>query len=216
MMVSDPVLASQNSFNANYEIPSDLIEETQKFVLNYVNSHQWKEGNLLTRTTLNFGWNFVELEENHKVYIELPDVLKTLRSLVFKLFKDKIADGETPETFNNAIVSIYETGHFLEPHIDCDFSRMKKKGLCYSFGEAILGVIIEADEQGCLKFFFHDQEGKPNISQDSCIPIQEKSGMAFLIQGPLRYAPYYHGVSTVLKRRISITFRKVYFDECPL
>ena len=53
----------------------------------------------------------------------------------------------------------------------------------------------------------------PPLDAQHIYALDEKPGMVFCLQGQLRRAPYYHGVSRVANRRISLTFRVVRFEE---
>ena len=43
--------------------------------------------------------------------------------------------------------------------------------------------------------------------------INERTGAMYALAGDTRHAPWHHGVSTVSKERVSVTFRTVEFQE---
>ena len=97
----------------------------------------------------------------------------------------------------------------MEPHID----RHQSMGKDYFFEDKVYGIIIEPDETGHLYFIKDETNRFPPLDSDPIYSLEEKRGTVFCLQGPYRKAPYFHGVSEVSKRRISITFRTVDFSS---
>ena len=72
------------------------------------------------------------------------------------------------------------------------------------------GFIIEPDPTGHL--YFAKWEGKgmiPPLDIEPIYSLKEEAGAIFCLEGAFRQTPYFHAVSPVSNRRISITFRTV-------
>lgn len=156
------------------------------------------------RMTREFGYSYFKLEQGDHSYVEPPDFLQELGNQIC------IALEHPCRKFTNVIVSLYEKDYHLEPHIDVSLENATNG---FYFSEEVYGIIIEADETGHLYFISHCGEGPPPLNADPVFSIDEKPGMVFCLQGPLRNAPFHHAVSTVTNRRISITFREVFFKQ---
>lgn len=161
------------------------------------------------RQTLNFGYDFVKLRLGDKRFTPIPLSLQTLCEDAVRSLQRKV-DHPLPsaEAFKNCIISIYKHGDKLEPHIDTDRPGLDKYGFC--FGDDIIGVILEADRNG--KFYIQEAPAnsrRPHFDAARAFILPEQDGTAFLLNGEARRSPYFHGVSPVDKRRISVTFRSV-------
>lgn len=154
--------------------------------------------------TREYGYSFFKMENGDFSYSPPPQFLQDLGIEVCK------ALNQPPENFTNIILSLYIEGFHLEPHIDINASDAHDKG--YYFDENVYGVIIEADPTGHLYFIRDEENSVPPLNLDPLYSIEEKPGSIFCLQGDYRKAPYFHGVSEVTKRRISITFRKVVIE----
>lgn len=174
-------------------------------------TQHWADEKQPARCTINYGWNFVALESGEKQFIDLPEEIASIRSAVHDVLRPQLATPSAPEDFDNVIVTIYGQGEAIVPHIDRDGRHESGKNVAYHFGETILGVILQADSTGRLKFIRHHGEGKPLLEAAPYMELNEKSGLAFLFQGKLRHFPYFHAVSTVTNLRMSITFRTTHF-----
>jgi hypothetical protein len=115
--------------------------------------------------------------------------------------------GHAPQEFTNIILSSYEGGFHLEPHIDINSSDHPNKD--YYFDENVYGIIIEADATGHLYIALDEENMIPPLDLPHVYAVDERPGTVFCLQGRYRKAPYFHGVTKVSKRRISITFRRV-------
>ena len=155
------------------------------------------------RRTYNFGYSYVRMKTGDRSFTPVPIFLIDLCNHAIKELS-KIAGKNLPtaDAFNNCIVSVYERGFKLQPHIDVDQAQTTSNGGKYNFyfGDEIIGVVLQADENGRL--YLIDNKGDPR-------PIPERDGTAFLLSGPERRSP--HGVSPISSRRISATFRTVHF-----
>lgn len=153
------------------------------------------------RNTLQYGYSFMKLEKGDFSYTPIPPFLQELG--------DRISEalGYPQEEFDNVIISIYDEGYHLEPHVDT--SPINHPRRLYYFGERILGIVIEADPTGHLYFVEHEGRGIPPVDRPVVYEMEEVPGTIFSLEGDYRHAPYYHGVSPVSSRRISITFRTV-------
>ena len=155
------------------------------------------------RGTREYGYHYFKLEEGDFSFSPLPGFLNDLgREVCLGL-------GHGTRDFTNVILSVYEEGFHLEPHIDTDFSDLPKKKYCY--GEHVYGLILEADPTGRLYFIRDDVNLIPSLDLSPFYSVAEKPGGIFCLNGALRRTPYFHGVSKVSRRRISITFRTVHF-----
>jgi hypothetical protein len=111
--------------------------------------------------------------------------------------------------FNNIILSVYEEGFHLEPHIDINSTDHQTN---FYFQEEVFGIIIEPDPTGHLYFIQDSINTIPSMENQNIIyHLNEKKGTTFSLEGDYRKSPYFHGVTHVSKRRISITFRVVCF-----
>ena len=180
-------------------------------MLNQGYAYSWSDAGEPSRRTLNYGWNFLALEKGERTFIEIPREIELLRRDVFEALAPQIAGAKSVEAYDNVIVSIYDKGEAIIPHIDRDGKHESAHGLDYNFGETILGVVLEADESGRLRFIRHDAEGKPPLSARAELELDERKGLAFLFQNEFRHFPYFHAVSPVSSRRISVTFRSTHF-----
>lgn len=176
------------------------------------NQYLWKDSNGKTkRITINFGYSFIELEQNKKKYIEMPQEIEALKQAAFKKVCSQVPKVKDASFFDNVIITIYEKGHFLEPHVDVDADDTKAPPRNFYFEDPILDVILVPDETSSLSFTYHDKPGKPSMSDPVILKAIEKKGEVCILEGKLRSKPYFHYVPPASKLRISVTFRKVTF-----
>ncbi len=174
-------------------------------------AYRWTDAKgRVTRRTINYGWDFVAMEENKSFYREVPEGISLIRKKLAETFSSRLPEGTLPESFDNIIVTFYGPGQFIDPHCDRDgedglYQKMRR----HIFGESIIGVILEPDRSGCLSFYYHEGPVKPSFSHPVHFRLPEKAGSAFLMQGASRHRPYYHGIPPVLRRRVSLTMRQV-------
>lgn len=157
------------------------------------------------RNTREYGYSYFKMEKGDFSYTPPPEFLKALGIEIC------LALGHPPREFTNIILSIYEEGFHLSPHIDTNSSDPHHKG--YYFDENVYGIIIENDPTGHLYFIHDDVNSIPSLDSIPIYSLEEKPGTIFCLQESYRKAPYFHGVSKVSKQRISITFREVVFDS---
>ena len=154
------------------------------------------------RKTCSFGYDYFTLLDGDKTFTPIPYYLEKLCKISIASFPEKYNLGDY-KNYLNVIVSFYENGYQLEPHIDVDmtdrFSDGKKTD--FYFGEHVIGVVLQADETG--RFYIS--------KEDEVMEVDEAVGTTFLLTGELRRKPYYHGVNVVTHSRISVTFRTVMF-----
>lgn len=164
-------------------------------------AHQ-KDGRT-NRMTREYGYSYFKLEQGDHSYHKPPEFLQELGNQICQALE------HPARIFTNVIVSLYEKGYHLEPHIDVSLENATNG---FYFSEEVYGIIIEADEAGRLYFISHCGEDPPPLNADPVYAVDEKPGTVFCLQGPLRHAPFHHAVSTVTNRRISVTFRQVFFQ----
>lgn len=153
------------------------------------------------RHTIQYGYNYFDLEAGGREYIEPPEFLVDVGHSILAAFShDKPA-------FSNYILSFYQPGYHLEPHVDAGQSKGAIKSQDFYFEEGVYGLVLEADPTGQLYFVHYEGEGVPPLDLPLVYSLPEQSGLAYLLNGKARYVPYWHGVSEVTRRRISITFR---------
>ena len=156
------------------------------------------------RLTLQYGYDFFKLQDGDREFVDVPEVLVDLGEAILKAF------GKPLDPFSNIIISEYKPGYSLEPHADTDVSKGEGKG--YYFEEDVYGVILETDPTGHLYFIYDEKaESSPDLGQTPIFEMEEAPGICFCLNGDIRTAPYFHGVSEVSKSRISITYRRVQF-----
>lgn len=186
------------------DIPEDMLnpKEVEEAILKEEKRRKWT-GSQLYRETLEYGKAFTELEEGEGEVkdVALPEVIEKLRTRLFVLFQDKLGL-EKATDLDNTIVTIYNKGDGIKPHID----RTKQpapdgKKRKYYFGECILGYIVRPDTAASLYFIKPGDEPSP-------YNLEEKAGRAFLFRGLFRTS-WMHGIPPVQDKRISITFRQV-------
>lgn len=155
------------------------------------------------RRTIEYGYSYFQLANRDASFAPPPHFLTKLGRSVERALQ------LPEEDFENIIISVYEPGYHLEPHVDNDTSHIKTMG--FAFSENVFGLILEADLTGRLYFVQFDDPGQvPPLDLRPVYELTETRGMVFVLNGPLRHAPYYHGVSTIAQRRLSITFRQVF------
>lgn len=165
------------------------------------------------RKTYSFGYDYFSLHNGDRTFTEIPKFIEELCQHCIESLDTDGSLGNYKE-YTNIIVSIYEAGYCLQPHIDVDHREQISDGkmVDFYFGSQLFGVILEADQEGRLYFVKSDSD--TDFSQSKkIVELDETAGMTFLISGDLRHKPYYHGVSKVIKSRVSVTFRTVKFTS---
>jgi hypothetical protein len=187
-------------FVEQIELPTDLQENILS--LSKEIKYSWPKATY-HRETIDFGIVFPTLEEGRMIERPMPPFIIEIRNLVFELFRSRLEEGASAEDFNNCIITIYQTGDGIAPHIDRNLEwATQNEARKYYFGASVMGLIVEPDTQQSLYF------ENPQIGKESRFYLQEKPGTAFLFQGLLRNE-WKHGLHPIEQRRISLTFRKV-------
>ncbi len=164
--------------------------------------HQWNQATYY-RETIDFGKVFPALEEGRLEEKPIPPFIVEIRNQLFEKFKEKLDENDRPEDYDNIILTIYQSGDGIAPHIDRNLEwALRAEDRKYYFGESIIGLIVEPDTLQSL--FFQN----PALGEESRFYLNEEQGTAFLFQGELRHK-WKHGLLPIENRRISITFRKV-------
>lgn len=156
------------------------------------------------RNTREYGYSFFKMEAGKFEFNPPPEFLNVLGSEIC------MALGHPPQKFTNIILSCYEKEFHLEPHFDTN-STDPHKG--YYFDENVYGIIVEADPTGHLYFVQYEGGPTPPLDLEVVYSLQEKPGTIFCLQGDYRRIPFFHGVSHVSNRRLSITFRTVNIES---
>ncbi|MCI5052792.1 MAG: hypothetical protein MRY21_06640 [Simkaniaceae bacterium] len=158
------------------------------------------------RCTREYGYSFFKLENGDRCYIPPPHFLQELGAHVC------LALGEEPVVFTNIILSQYDEGFYLEPHVDvaCDY---RYKSSDFYFDEKVYGLVIDADTTGALYFVKWEGVGRPPLDLKPIYSLEEEAGVVFCLKDQLRHFPYFHGVSKVKNHRITLTFRTVSFEK---
>jgi hypothetical protein len=194
----------QNPFPQG-QISSEILSQFYPEIIEEVEKEFSRQDTTRThRDTREYGYSYFKMEEGDFSYTPPPAFLSLLGNEVCK------ALGHPPEEFTNIILSLYEEGFHLEPHID---THAGSNTSGYYYDENVYGIIIEADPTGHLYFVRDDVNPRPPLDLVPIYNLEETTGSIFCLQGDLRMPPYFHGVSRVSKRRVSITFRKVIFES---
>lgn len=156
------------------------------------------------RLTKEFGYSFFKMERGDFTYTAPPPFLQELGYKVCE------ALDHPPKDFTNFIISLYEEGYILEPHVDVACSDPYHG---FYFDERVYGVILEIDPEGHLYFIKHEGNEPAPLDGRPVYSLNEIPGMVFSLEGELRNAPYHHAVSRVANRRVSLTFRVVHLVE---
>lgn len=211
-LVTEPMKAPPG-FATGPTLTPQLIIKLKQFIESE-ECHTWFEKDKsISRSTINYGWNYVDMENDQYHFIEIPSIIQEVRQKIVKGFSDEIANSQSPEDFDNIIITIYEPGQYLIAHYDADNSKNPLTKRNFHFEEPILGLVVEADPTSGFTFYHHEDEGRPALTSKPTFQVSEKDGATFLIQGASRYAPYFHGIPPTKNRRISITMRRTVLPQ---
>jgi hypothetical protein len=196
------------------QLPEGIIDNCNEWLGNaiYRESIETQLTANTNRQTLSFGYDYFKLNQNDRSFKDIPVSLQELCKHSVTAFRQEFALPSYKD-FTNVIVSIYQEGYELEPHVDVSRLNMSTGGnpVDYYFGEHVIGVILQEDIQGKFYIVESKDDSKP-YNQPKILELNETKGLGFLLTGKLRYKPYYHGVSKVKSRRVSVTFRTVEFS----
>jgi hypothetical protein len=182
-------------------IPNIAAELEQNF--EYQNDQRTR------RNTREYGYSFFKMMKGDFTYSTPPLFLQELGTYICQSL------GHEPVNFTNIILSCYEKDFHLEPHLDVNEKDLYKNAPFY-FNERVYGIIIEADLTGHLYFVKWENGLKPPLDLPPIYSLEESTGLVFCLEGDLRKTPYFHAVSPVSNKRISITFRTVaQLSKCP-
>lgn len=156
------------------------------------------------RGTREYGYSFFKMETGDFSYSPPPLFLQQLGAKICE------ALGDPQQEFTNIILSLYDEGFHLEPHVDTNATDPHKG---YYFEENVYGIIIAADATGHLYFVRDDAHLRPPLDLKPIYALEEKPGLIFCLKGTYRKSPFFHGVTKVSNHRISITFRRVVICE---
>ncbi len=199
----NPNVSSQETPIPLSILKQDLLESYMPAILAEVDKELSEQNDHRThRCTREYGFSFFKMEKNDFYFDPPPHFLQNLGAEVAK------ACGDEPVYFTNIILSVYDADFNLEPH--ADVSEKNRYGdAAFYFGEKVYGLVVEADPTGHLYFVKWEDGIKPPLNLEKIYEVEEKPGSAFCLTGEYRTSPYFHGVSKVSKRRISLTFRTV-------
>ncbi len=153
------------------------------------------------RNTREYGFSFFKMLNSDFGYSSPPEFFQTLGAHICK------ALGHEPVEFTNIILSVYEKDFHLEPHVDVNQKDLYGDVPFY-FGERVYGIVIEPDPTGHLYFAKWEGEGlTPPLDIEPIYSIDEQAGSIFCLEGDFRQTPFFHAVSPVSNKRITITFR---------
>ena len=156
------------------------------------------------RDARQYGLNFFKMLSGDFSYAPPPEFYQRLGAHVCKALGH-----EPPAEFTNIILSVYESGFHLEPHVDVNIKNLYGDAPFY-FSERVYGIVIEPDPTGHLYFAKWEGEGLvPPMDIEPIYSLEEQAGTIFCLEGEFRKTPYFHAVTPVSNHRISITFRTV-------
>lgn len=157
------------------------------------------------RDTLTFGYDYFSLIEGRVQFTAIPEYLQELCQNCIEALDQKYNLGSYQD-YSNIIISVYREGYHLQPHVDVDPSE----DATFYFGENVVGVVLESDSEGQL-YFVEATSEMDAAGKKPLVVLPENNGLVYLLNGTARRKPYFHGVTTVKKTRISVTFRTVKF-----
>ena len=195
-------------------IDPNLVNIAREFLLrdSFAKASKLQDTKKTLRETIEFGYDYGKLCDGDKGFVDFPETIASLRhELINQLRSATGVDLPKASLFTNGIASLYKPGYRLQPHVDIDptFTKRKGKEIDFFFGPYIVGVILQSDKEGRL-YLQNTDDKKPVYDELLATPLMEENGMGYLLQGDNR-SKYPHGVSTVEKERISLTFRTVEF-----
>ncbi len=156
------------------------------------------------RKTVEYGYSFFKLEKGKRDYTPPPKFLQELGKKACQ-----VLGHEAPAAFTNIILSVYNSGYHLEPHVDVD----QTTGYDFWFSERVYGVVVQPDTTGHLYLAEYEGDGPVPLDLQHTYDLDEQVGTVFCLQGEQRHGPCYHGVTNISDHRISLTFRTVEFAD---
>ncbi len=196
----DGHLNPKSLFVVQMDLPETLLKNIRS--LNEEIKHTWPDAKYY-RETIDFGKVFPALEEGYIIERPIPNFIAEIRNQLFQIFKNQIKEDVTADDYDNCIITIYQSGNGIAPHIDRNLEwASKNENRKYYFGDSIIGLVVEPDITQSLYF------ENPKVGEKSRFYLEERPGIAFLFQDSLRNE-WKHGLLPVGRERISMTFRRV-------
>lgn len=203
-------------------LPSIILDQKHlEPVRNYIKNNLQQdyflqESEHTHRKIINLGYDYFKLADGDRTFQAIPPMFYDLLQKALDQLKD-IADIEVigATAYLNCIISDYQPGDNLEPHIDVDITKQRTLGkdVDFFFGDEVIGIVLECDDTG--KFFIQESLNgeRPLTFEPHGQKVNETDGTTFVLKGTVRRFPYYHGVTPVKNRRLSLTFRTVNFPD---
>lgn len=165
------------------------------------------------RKTAEYGYSFRSMRDGNGFSLANP--IPELLSGLYLSARDSLLshDSEIPYSFDTCLVNLYGPGVDLFPHVDKDEHQAANEKRPFYFGSKVIGVILIADTTGKLYVQNIDEKFPKTYNPSSAIHLNEVNGTSYLLSGLLRYRPWHHGVSRVAIRRLSVTFRTLYYYD---
>lgn len=113
--VVNSYLNVKSLFIEQIDLPETLIENIRS--LNEEIKHTWPDAKYY-RETIDFGIVFPALEEGCIIERPIPDFVAEICNQLFQVFKNQINDNVTADDYDNCIITIYQSGNGIAPHID--------------------------------------------------------------------------------------------------
>lgn len=183
---------------------NDTLTDLDEYLVSRSLLHEQAD-DYTVRETLHFGYDYFALLNDDKTFTPIPTFLQELCARCMDVLGSDYHLG-SHQDYSNVIVSIYHEGYRLRPHVDVEPTENEN----FYFGEYVIGVILESDSEGHL-YVVKAQDEADAVDKKPLWVLAETAGTVFLLAGAARCHPYFHGVTTVKKLRISVTFRTVMF-----
>ena len=110
-------------FIVQVDLPKALLENIR--LLNEEIKHTWPDAKYY-RETIDFGKVFPALEEGYLIERPIPDFIAEIRHQLFQVFKNQMHEDLTAADYDNCIITIYQSGNGIAPHIDRNFDGQVK------------------------------------------------------------------------------------------
>lgn len=153
------------------EFATDIAEEVNKN-FNYQNDQRTR------RNTREYGYSFFKMLNGDFTYSTPPQFLQELGTHICQSF------GHDSVNFTNIILSYYENGFSLEPHVDVNEKDLYGNAPFY-FDEKVYGIIIESDSSGHLYFVKWENGLVPPLGLFPIYSLEESPGLVFCLEGDL-------------------------------
>ncbi|MEQ9116057.1 MAG: hypothetical protein RLN62_04620 [Rickettsiales bacterium] len=182
------------------QINHSIVSDSYNWVKENIKA-DFQVTNNTKRYISSYGYDYLKLVNGDSTYTPIPEILLELCKEISYAFQEHSLPN--CERYQNIIVSVYNSGFLLEPHVDVNKESKSLSKPGFYFGNIVLGVVLKKDETGHL-YVSHDSDPFTPI-----MDLEEKEGTAFLLQEEFRFRPYLHGVTKTTNERVSVTFRTV-------